>query len=504
MDLSSLSSSLINALPIDVLPALLLIPLIATPITYALGKAHKQAPMVFSVIVTILVFLLSLALVFTVDRSSTAIQFQTEIEWAPRFGMTFLLGVDTLSAVMVLLAALVVMCATLASTPAQVYGDEGAYFGFVLLMETGLLGVFITFDLLALFVFWELVLIPMFFLIGRWGELDKTYAAVKFFIYTHLGSAIMFIGFLVMYSYAGTFNMLELRDFAFPTQTQIWVTLAIFMGAGVKLPVFPLHNWLPDAHVRAPSPMSMVLAGILLKMGGYLFIRGGPWLLPRGWYEMRWIFAAIAVFTLFYAALTAMAQVDFKRLVAYTSINHMSFVLLGVAVSTEFGISGAIYQMFSHGVIISVLFCLAGLMGHSTTGGYGTRDIPKLTGMLERTPRLTYLLILASFAGFGLPGFSGFIAEALVIFGAFSSSVEPVLWWTGVVVAGVVMTAGYFIWILNRIAFSEQTIEARDITRFEMVPSFILLAPIVILGIYPRLLLDMVWAVVHQITNTVV
>lgn len=498
MDLSSLSNDLLSVLPIDVLPALLLIPLIASPIAYALGKAHKRAPMVFTVIVTIFLFLLSLALVLAMDRSSTTVQFRTEIEWVPRFGMTFLLGVDTLSAVMVLLAAIVVMCATLASTPAQVYGDEGAYFGFVLLMETGLLGVFVTFDLLALFVFWELVLIPMFFLIGRWGELDKTYAAVKFFIYTHFGSAIMFIGFLVMYSFEGTFNMLELRD-AFPRQTQIWLTLAIFMGAGVKLPVFPLHNWLPDAHVRAPSPMSMVLAGILLKMGGYLFIRGGPWLLPQGWVEMRMVFAAIAVFTLFYAAFTAMAQVDIKRLVAYTSINHMSFVLLGVAVSTEFGINGAIYQMFSHGVIISILFCVAGLIGHSMTGGYGTRDIPKINGMLERTPRLAYLLILASFAGFGLPGFSGFIAEALVIFGS-----VPVFLWTSVVVVGVVLTAGYFIWLLNRIVFSEPTIEVKDITRFEMLPSFILLVPIVLLGLYPKLLLSIVGALVHQISSTVV
>jgi NADH-quinone oxidoreductase subunit M len=495
----SIGSDLISLLPIDVLPALLLIPLIACPIAYALGKVNKRAPLIFTVIVTAFLFFLSLAVVSAIDRSSSAVQFKSEVEWVPQFGMTFLLGVDTLSAVMVVLATFVVLTATIASTPAQVYGDEGSYFAFVLLMETGLLGVFVAFDLMVLFVFWELVLIPMFFLIGRWGEEGKTYAAVKFFIYTHFGSAVMFIGFLYMYVIMGTFNMLELRDM-FSTRTQILLVLGIFMGAGAKLPIFPLHNWLPDAHVRAPSPMSMVLAGILLKMGGYLFIRGGPWLLPRGWYEMRFIFAGVAIFTLFYAALTAMAQVDFKRMVAYTSINHMSFVLLGVAVSTEFGISGAIFQMFSHGVIISILFCLAGLMGHSMTGGYGTREIPKLNGMLTRTPRLAILLIIASFAGFGLPGFSGFIAEALVVFGA-----VPVIWWTALAVGGVVITAAYFVWILNRIAFSDPVgEEVKDITRLEIVSPVLLLIPAILLGLYPELLLDLVGELVRQISATVV
>ena len=492
-----LSSSLIDAIPIDILPFLLLIPLIASPIAYAIGKVNTRAPMRFTVIVTTILFVLTLALTFAIDRNNPNLQFQTEIEWVPRLGMSFFVGIDTISVVMILLATLVVLCATIASTSAQVYGDEGSYFGFILLMETGLLGVFVAFDLILLFVFWELVLIPMFFLIGRWGEKGKTYAAVKFFIYTHFGSAVMFIGFLFMYSLSGTFNMLELRD-AFTTRHQTLLVLTIFLGAGAKLPIFPLHNWLPDAHVRAPSPISMILAGILLKMGGYLFIRGGLWLLPRGWYEMRAIFAGVAIFTLFYAALSAMAQIDFKRLVAFTSINHMSFVLLGAAVSTEFGISGAIYQMFSHGVIISILFCLAGLMGHSLAGGYGTREITKLKGMLTKTPRLAYLLIIAAFAGFGLPGFSGFIAEALVIFGA-----VPAFWWTGVAVGGVVITAGYFVWVLNRIAFSEPTVEAKDITRFEMISPVILLIPAILLGIFPELILGLVGDLAKQISSTV-
>jgi NADH-quinone oxidoreductase subunit M len=385
------------------------------------------------------------------------------------------------------------------------------------------MGVFMSLDLIGFFIFWELVLIPMFFIVGRWGEEGCQHAAVKFFIYTHLGSAVMLVAFFMMFLLAGdasgtyTFALIQLTETGplglrnlLPTlapMIQIGLALGIFMGAGVKLPVWPLHNWLPWAHVKAPTPGSVILAGILLKMGGYTFIRLGLWLIPSAFARLSIVFAALAIFTCIYAAFTAMAQTDLKSLVAYTSINHMSWVLLGVAVAA-FGIGldpavaanvplinaanlalqGAIFMMFSHGTIISVMFIMAGQLKYSA----GTRELPDIKGLMAKAPRLSAILILAAFAAFGLPGFSGFIAEALIIFGS-----VVIYLWSAIITFGIFITVGYILWMLNRIVFSDPDPEKEvsDASWSDLIAPILMMIPVILLGVWPDLVLDFTQAV---------
>jgi proton-translocating NADH-quinone oxidoreductase chain M len=439
--------------------------------------------MIFTVATTATLLIVSLLLALEFNLTAPGFQFLATFPWEPTFGLNYIQGLDGINLAMLVLATLVMMVAAMSSN--HIHESEGSYFASLLLVEAGLIGVFTSLDLILFFVFWELVLIPMFFLIGRWGEEGRAYAAIKFFVYTQLGSSILLLSILVMYAASSphTFSMIQLASQGFNPVLQVWLSVGIFLGCGVKLPVFPLHNWLPDAHVKAPTPISVVLAGILLKMGGYGFIRLGVWLLPQGILTLSPFLAALAVFTIIYAAMVALAQSDFKVLVAYTSINHMSFVLLGVAVGSWLAVSGAVFQMFSHGVIVSILFLTSGMFKYNA----GTREIPKLTGISSTARRISSLLVLSSLAALALPGFSGFIAEFLVITSSLSLYV-----WTALLLLGVALTAGYFIWTLNRVAFSPpaRNMAIQDVGLSEYLPSLIMVIPIILLGIFPSLLLD--------------
>ncbi|NHJ13562.1 MAG: NADH-quinone oxidoreductase subunit M [Candidatus Thorarchaeota archaeon] len=489
------AQSIINAIEssIGILPLMLLLPLVATPIAYLLGNKGAR-PLVMLVTLVELALSLILALAFdpshlpadtagmvytgsytltTIDLGGIATSFQ--IAW----------GVDGISVAMVILANLVVFIAALSSN--HISKSKGLYYSLFMLLHVGLLGVFVSTDLLGFFIFWELVLIPMFFIIGKWGEEGCEHAAIKFFIYTHLGSAVMLIAFFVLFYVSGayTFSMIVLRGTTLAPMVQVGFALAVFLGAGVKLPVFPLHNWLPWAHVKAPTPGSVILAGILLKMGGYGFIRLGLWLVPDAFARLAIPFAVLAVFTCIYMAFVAMAQSDLKSMVAYTSVNHMAWVLLGVAVGSELAIQGAIFMMFSHGMISSVMFIAAGQLKYST----GTRMIPEVSGLQTKAPKFSAILILSSLAAFGLPGFSGFIAEILVLFGS-----VPVYIWSGLIGLGLFVTVGYLLWMLNRIVFSDPDPES-EITEApwsDLIAPILMLIPIFLLGIWPDLVLELI------------
>ncbi|MFW9967492.1 MAG: NuoM family protein [Candidatus Thorarchaeota archaeon] len=529
--------NILNSLPFGPLGFMLVLPLIAALIAYFAGKGAR----VIALLVTTLELVFSLLLVLAVDTSeiiSTAtdagMQFVNSFVMGtipigtPETVFQFIVGVDGLSAIMILLSNLVVFIAAISSN--HIHKSEGFYYSLFLLLQTGLMGVFMSLDLIGFFIFWELVLIPMFFIIGKWGEEGCEHAAVKFFIYTHLGSAVMLVAFFVMYLVAGdasgiyTFALIEIPGGTEGLRTilpslapmvQIGFALAIFMGAGVKLPVWPLHNWLPWAHVKAPTPGSVILAGILLKMGGYTFIRLGLWLVPSAFSRLSIPFAALAIFTCIYAAFTAMAQTDLKSLVAYTSINHMSWVLLGVAVAA-FGIGldplvaenigyinaanlalqGSIFMMFSHGTIISIMFIMAGQLKYSA----GTRELPDIKGLMTKAPKLSAILILASFAAFGLPGFSGFIAEALVIFGS-----VVIYLWSAIITFGIFITVGYILWMLNRIVFSDPDPE-KEVTEAplsDLIAPILMLIPVILLGVWPDLVLSFTQSVVTFIIGGV-
>jgi NADH-quinone oxidoreductase subunit M len=439
--------------------------------------------MIFSIATTATLLIITLLLALEFNLSAPGFQFLVTYPWVPTFGLNYIQGVDGINLVMLVLTTLVMMVAAMSSN--HIHESAGAYFGSLLLVEAGLIGVFTSLDLVLFFVFWELVLIPMFFLIGRWGEEGRTYAAIKFFVYTQLGSSILLLTILAMYAVSTphTFSMIELAEQRLNLPFQVWLAAGVFVGCGVKLPVFPLHNWLPDAHVKAPTPISVVLAGVLLKMGGYGFIRLGVYLLPEGILILSPLLAALAVFTIIYAAMVALVQSDFKVMVAYTSINHMSFVLLGVAIGSSLAISGAVFQMFSHGVIVSILFLTSGMLKYNA----GTREIPELTGISGKAPRISSLIIFSSFAALGLPGFSGFIAEFIVIISSLGVYIFSAL-----LLLGVALTAGYFVWTLNRIAFSSpsRNMSIQDIGLKEYLPCLIMAIPIILLGIFPSILLD--------------
>jgi NADH-quinone oxidoreductase subunit M len=523
---------ILNMLPFGPLGFMLILPLVAALLAYFAGKGAR----VIALLITTIELGLSALLVLAIN-SGPIIELSTldaGMQLISVFVMgtvdvggietvfQFILGVDGLSAIMILLSNLVVFIAAISSN--HIHKSEGLYYSLFLLLQTGLMGVFMSLDLIGFFIFWELVLIPMFFIIGRWGEEGCQHASVKFFIYTHLGSAVMLVAFFMMYLIAGdatgtyTFALIQVDAAAglglrnlLPTlapMIQIGFALAIFMGAGVKLPVWPLHNWLPWAHVKAPTPGSVILAGILLKMGGYTFIRLGLWLIPSAFARLSIPFAALAIFTCIYAAFTAMAQTDLKSLVAYTSINHMSWVLLGVAVAafgigldplvaenvrfinaSNLALQGAIFMMFSHGTIISVMFIMAGQLKYSA----GTRELPDIKGLMAKAPKMSAVLILAAFAAFGLPGFSGFIAEALVIFGA-----VVIYLWAGIITFGIFVTVGYILWMLNRIVFSDPDPEKEinEAPWSDLIAPILMMIPVILLGIWPDLVLDFTQAVV--------
>ncbi|MFW9850314.1 MAG: NuoM family protein, partial [Candidatus Thorarchaeota archaeon] len=431
-------ADLVSMVPFGILPFMILLPLIGAFISLVIGgKAARWLTLLIGAFELILAIALGMAIDPAMQLTDpTGGIYGWSFVFAP-IGtgsdapvLQLLLGVDGLSVVMIVLSNIVVFIAAISSN--HIKKAPSMYYALFLFMQSGLLGVFMSIDLFGFFVFWELVLIPMFFIIGKYGEEGCEHAAMKFVIYTHLGSAVMVISFFVLFFLAPTptFNMIELRNMGLPVDVQIGFALAVFMGAGVKLPVFPLHNWLPWAHVKAPTPGSVILAGILLKMGGYAFIRLGLWMVPDGFVRLAIPFAALAVFTCIYAAFTALAQTDMKSMVAYTSINHMSWVLLGVAIAAVgigssdpvaqsagvLALNGAVFMMFSHGTIISVMFIMAGQLKYAA----GTREIPNVTGLMTKAPKMSSVFILASLAAFGLPGFSGFIAEALTIFGAIS------------------------------------------------------------------------------------
>ncbi|MCF2137913.1 MAG: NADH-quinone oxidoreductase subunit M [Candidatus Thorarchaeota archaeon] len=491
---NELALSIISLVPMNILAFMMLLPAVGAVIAYLAGERGSR---VITLLITVVELVLALALMGAIDPQINPADPNVGMNYLWEFTMGTInygshttslqiaLGVDGLSAVMVLLANIVVLAAALCSN--HITESRKLYYSLFMLLQTGLIGVFLAVDLMAFFIFWELVLIPMFFIIGRWGEEGSQHAAIKFFIYTHFGSAVMLIGFFVLYFVSGlyTFNMLVLRSAGLSPDIQIGFALAVFVGAGVKLPVWPLHNWLPWAHVKAPTPGSVILAGILLKMGGYGFLRLGLWMVPEGFARLSIPFAALAVFTCIYAAFVALAQTDLKSMVAYTSINHMAWVLLGVAVGSAMAIQGAVYMMFSHGVIISIMFIVAGELKHLT----GTRNIPEIKGLGKQAPRLSAIFVLGSLAAFGLPGFSGFLAEFFTLMGA-----VPVFVWSGFITLGVFLTVGYLLWTLNRIVFSEPDPEhyIRKAPWQDLIAPVLLLIPVILLGFWPDLIMTFI------------
>jgi len=370
-----------------------------------------------------------------------------KVEWIPAFNIYYFLGVDGLSLPLVLLTTLVAFLSMIASW--HVVKAVKAYCILFLLLLTGMLGVFMALDFFLFYVFWEVMLLPMYFLIGIWGGPRREYAAIKFFLYTLFGSVLMLIAMLAFYfnSAGNSFDLTKLpAEAAHWTLTfQMVMFVLLFIGFAIKVPVFPFHTWLPDAHVEAPTPISMILAGVLLKMGGYGLFRISYPLCPQA-AANDWIITGLAtlgVINIVYGAFVALAQTDFKKLVAYSSVSHMGFVLLGLAVLTPMGMAGSMYQMLGHGISSAAMFFCVGILYERAHH----RDLNRFGGVALQVPTYTGLAMVAFFASLGLPGLCGFPGEALTFFGSFP--VKPIL--TCIAVSGVVLTAAYILWTIQRV-----------------------------------------------------
>ncbi|MSR77399.1 MAG: NADH-quinone oxidoreductase subunit M [Candidatus Omnitrophica bacterium] len=460
-------------------------PLLGGLVVLFTPKDNAKAIRTIAVITTLLAGLLSLKALMGFNPAS-GIQFIEKVMWIPQFNAHYSLGVDGISLPMVLLTTLISILACLASFGIKERIKE--YFFLFLFLETGMLGTFMSLDLFLFYVFWEIVLVPMYFLIGIWGGARKEYAAIKFFLYTLFGSLFMLLGILALYFHSTphTFDWVELSKMHFAVRFQKFAFLAFFLGFAIKVPIFPFHTWLPDAHVEAPTPISVILAGVLLKMGTYGFFRFSYPLFPDAAHWFQPYMGILAVIGIVYGGFVALAQTDFKKMVAYSSVSHMGFVLLGLAAFTANGFNGAMLQMFTHGTITGGLFLLVGVLYDRAH----TRDMNAFGGLSAQMPAYGGFLIFFSMASLGLPGLSGFISEFLVLLGVFQyKKLFAVL-----SCIGIILAAAYLLYMIRKVLLgpkNEKWSKLTDINAFEVVTLVPLMLLIVSIGLYPKMILNL-------------
>ena len=486
------------------LSALTFIPVLGMFVILLIPRDKSYVIKVVAAVTTGIQLWLAVQLFLVFDNSTTEMQFVEHYAWIPAFNIEYFMGIDGLSAPMVLLTALLSFICIFASW--NIEKAVKGYFALFLLLDAGMTGVFVSIDFFLFYIFWEVMLLPMYFLIGIWGGPRREYAAIKFFLYTLFGSVLLLLAMLALYfeNDPHTFNMLTLMQTTYGKNFQLLVFGALFIGFAIKVPIFPFHTWLPDAHVEAPTAVSVILAGILLKMGIYGILRLNFPVLPDAtlWFAVP--LGVLGVINIIYGALCALAQTDLKKLVAYSSISHMGFCLLGMAALTTAGMNGAVLQMFNHGTITAMLFLLVGVIYDRAH----VRDVDGFGGLAVRMPIYGGVVALAFFAGLGLPGFSGFISEALTLIGGFGAEHHSTTfkWLTGFAVTGIVLNAAYFLWAYQKIFLGKlndkwaglSEISGREL--FTVVPLAVIT---LILGFYPMPILGMMSETMKSIIDMV-
>ena len=490
------------------LPVIGMVGVILTP------KAKENAIKMVSLVTTAITLILSVVLYLNFDTSTADMQFVTKVPWIAQFHINYFIGIDGITMLMTFLNSLLFFLCILSSW--TIGKNVKAYFALLLMLQSTVFGVFFSLDFFLFYVYWEVMLLPMFFLIGIWGGENREYAAIKFFLYTFFGSIFMLVGIVALYFVTGqgpdSFNILahqggkftELtvnifgKDFSFE-HLFFWF---MFLGFAIKVPVFPFHTWLPHAHVQAPTAVSVILAGVLLKMGAYGFLRIAFPIFPQAAVEYSSIIAWLGLISVIYGAFCAMAQDDMKKLIAYSSVSHMGFVMLGLAAMSTQGMNGAVLQMFNHGTSTAMMFLLVGILYERShhrwivkpdgSKGYG--------GLSTKLPKYTTVYIIGLFASLGLPGLSGFISEALIFLGIY----EKFTTITVIAVVGLLLGAAYLLWMFKRMFFGEvnpetegyEDMNAREI--FYMIP---LCVCVIVFGIFPSPLLNVMKASVGQLVD---
>jgi NADH-quinone oxidoreductase subunit M len=426
------------------------------------------------------------------ERGTAAFQFVEKADWIPELGVSWHLGVDGISLLLIVLTTILVPIALAAST--AITDRVKMFVAMTLLLEAGLIGVFLALDLFLFFVFFEVILVPMAFIIGVWGSENRIYAAVKFFLYTALGSAFMLAGIIslafIHRDQFGvlSFNYLDLLDLSLSGTQQAWLFGAFALAFAIKVPMFPLHTWLPDAHVQAPTAGSVLLAGVVLKMGTYGFLRFNLPLFPQATVDFVPLMAVLAVIGIIYGALVAIVQTDLKKLVAYSSVSHLGFIVLGIFALTSQGLQGGVVQMINHGLTTGALFLLVGMMYERRH----TKEIKAFGGVAKSMPIFAGVFLFMAFASIGLPGLNGFVGEFLILIGSYATL--PV--YTILAASGVIFSAIYLLWAYERVFTGPITEpENEDLKDFSLRETLIfvpLVALIIVLGVYPKFALDVI------------
>ncbi len=472
---------IMNKLGFPILSTLIFLPIAGAALLLLIPRAKESLAKWVGLLVSIAAFILSIPLFTNFDKSTHLMQFAERHEWIPAWNITYYLGLDGISVLFVLLSTLITILCVLISWNAIKTKVKEFYIS-ILIMEGAMIGVFCSLDFMLFYLFWEAMLIPMYLLIGVWGGPNRIYAAVKFFLYTLVGSVLMLVGIIVLYFYAGrTFDILELMTKTYPYQMQFWLFWAFFAAFAVKVPMFPVHTWLPDAHTEAPTAGSVILAAVLIKMGAYGFLRFSLPLLPEASRAMTPVMLTLSVIAIIYGAVICLAQTDLKRLIAYSSVSHMGFVTLGIFALNLQGMEGGILQMINHGVVTGALFLSIGAIYDRTH----TRQIADYGGVASVMPVYATAFMIFTLASIGLPATNGFIGEFLIILGGFTANQ-----WAGVLAAtGIIIGAGYMLWLYQRVFFMEvnpKVAGLNDIDAREIITLLPMVLLIFWIGIYPN------------------
>ncbi|MBT6202739.1 MAG: NADH-quinone oxidoreductase subunit M [Rhodospirillaceae bacterium] len=445
---------------------------------------------------SVFVLIVSVAIWIMFDPSTAEFQFVEQKAWIPSYGIQYYLGIDGISLFLIILAAFLTPVCILCSWEA-IQKRVKEYMVAFLVMESLMIGVFSSLDFVLFYLFFEAMLIPMFLIIGVWGGPRRIYAAFKFFLYTLVGSVLLLVALLVMYFEAGTTSIPDLMNAGFGEDMQRWLWLAMFASFAVKVPMWPVHTWLPDAHVEAPTAGSVILAGVLLKMGGYGFLRFSLPMLPEASEFFTPLVFTLSIIAIIYTSLVALMQQDMKKLIAYSSVAHMGFVTIGIFSLNQQGIEGGIYQMLSHGVVSAALFLCVGVVYDRIH----SREIARYGGLVNRMPRYAFIFMVFMLASVGLPGTSGFVGEFLVLVGVFQANT----WVALLATTGIILGAAYMLWLYRRVVFGELVHEDLktivDCNRRELIYFVPLIIAVLVMGIWPDPFLNVMHVSVEHLVE---